>query len=563
MPRYELKDGSSNKFWQIDVDGDSFTTTYGKIGTTGQSKTKSFASATESKKKSDALIAQKTKKGYKLVGGATKASTKKVAAKKAAPKKAAAKKPAKESTAAKKAPAKEGGSDGPWQRYVYNDGESKKFWEVTFDDSSFSVRYGRLGTDGRITRKDASDANQARGLAQKAAAAKVKGGYKLMGGELPEVKGPSEAINKKMVALIEKNPDEESNYLAYADWLQDQGDPRGELIMVQHGLASKPKDKKLLKVEQQLLSDYSEHFWGALAPYEEMLDELEWSMGFLKRAKIRTTYELCPGFGSKDKTIPFAEALQLFLDLTSSRFLQGLTLGIENFEDNSYGAAIEVLAKTKHKTLKQLYIGDFHCEETELNWSHAGPLEPLCKGLPMLEELVVRSGGLSGGKLAFPKLKSFTAISGEIGPKTLGEFAAAKWPKLETFSVQLGRDINNAKALAALEPVFKGKGLGKLKHLGLGNYHATDDLCTALAAAPVMKQIETLDLSQGTMGDDGAAALVAASKRIGKLSQLDVSENYLSDEGISSLKSIASDIDASDQEDDGGDPEDRYISAYE
>ena len=30
MPRYELSEGSSNKFWEIKLSGKSFTTTYGK-----------------------------------------------------------------------------------------------------------------------------------------------------------------------------------------------------------------------------------------------------------------------------------------------------------------------------------------------------------------------------------------------------------------------------------------------------------------------------------------------------------------------------------------------------
>ena len=32
MPRYEFSDGKSNKFWQIELSGNSFTTTYGRIG---------------------------------------------------------------------------------------------------------------------------------------------------------------------------------------------------------------------------------------------------------------------------------------------------------------------------------------------------------------------------------------------------------------------------------------------------------------------------------------------------------------------------------------------------
>ena len=32
MPRYEFSEGTSSKFWEINLSGPSFTTTYGKIG---------------------------------------------------------------------------------------------------------------------------------------------------------------------------------------------------------------------------------------------------------------------------------------------------------------------------------------------------------------------------------------------------------------------------------------------------------------------------------------------------------------------------------------------------
>ena len=49
----EYSDGKSDKFWQIEVTGDSFTVTYGKIGTDGQSKTKTFGSADEAEKEAE------------------------------------------------------------------------------------------------------------------------------------------------------------------------------------------------------------------------------------------------------------------------------------------------------------------------------------------------------------------------------------------------------------------------------------------------------------------------------------------------------------------------------
>ena len=58
------QDGDANKFWQIEVDGKTFTATFGKIGTNGRETVKKFASEEECKKEADKLIAQKVKKGY-------------------------------------------------------------------------------------------------------------------------------------------------------------------------------------------------------------------------------------------------------------------------------------------------------------------------------------------------------------------------------------------------------------------------------------------------------------------------------------------------------------------
>ncbi len=67
MPRYEFSEGTSNKFWHIERAGTSFTTTFGKIGTAGQSSTKSFDSDAKATAEYNKLIAEKTKKGYQLV----------------------------------------------------------------------------------------------------------------------------------------------------------------------------------------------------------------------------------------------------------------------------------------------------------------------------------------------------------------------------------------------------------------------------------------------------------------------------------------------------------------
>ncbi len=56
--------GTSNKFWEIGVDGTEVTVRYGRIGTAGQSKTKSFSDSTAAVRHAEKLIAEKTREGY-------------------------------------------------------------------------------------------------------------------------------------------------------------------------------------------------------------------------------------------------------------------------------------------------------------------------------------------------------------------------------------------------------------------------------------------------------------------------------------------------------------------
>jgi predicted DNA-binding WGR domain protein len=71
---FEFKDGASDKFWKIALDGQSTTVNFGRRGTGGQTQTKEWGSEAEARKNYDKLIAEKTKKGYvEMTSGATTA----------------------------------------------------------------------------------------------------------------------------------------------------------------------------------------------------------------------------------------------------------------------------------------------------------------------------------------------------------------------------------------------------------------------------------------------------------------------------------------------------------
>ena len=72
--RFELIEGTSSKFWEIDLRGASFAVCFGRIGTAGQTSEKSFADAAKARAEHDKLVAEKTKKGYAEVGAAEPAA---------------------------------------------------------------------------------------------------------------------------------------------------------------------------------------------------------------------------------------------------------------------------------------------------------------------------------------------------------------------------------------------------------------------------------------------------------------------------------------------------------
>ena len=56
MRTFQYSDAKSHKFWNIDVQGTSFTVTFGKIGTAGQTQTKTFPTPAKAQAEADKLI---------------------------------------------------------------------------------------------------------------------------------------------------------------------------------------------------------------------------------------------------------------------------------------------------------------------------------------------------------------------------------------------------------------------------------------------------------------------------------------------------------------------------
>jgi hypothetical protein len=292
--------------------------------------------------------------------------------------------------------------------------------------------------------------------------------------------------------------------------------------------------------------------------YNPLGDNTAWRWGYLEKLWISTKLERSSMHDGKLAELEVDEALDGLLGHPSARFLRELTVGIVSYEDNGYGRILKVIGKHQLPTLRTLILGDFYSEETELNWSQIGDVTPLYKAAPNLESLTLRSGGIKLGTIDLPKLKELHILTGELDKAAFKSIATAKWPSLERITLQLGEEL--AFKIAELQPIFDGKLFPKLKHLGLGNSPQGDEIAQAIAVSKIAPQLESIDMSDGTMGDVGALALAAG--KLPKLQKIDITNCYCTKAGIAALKKIAKSVEGK-QNDDGGDPEDRYISGRE
>jgi hypothetical protein len=104
--------------------------------------------------------------------------------------------------------------------------------------------------------------------------------------------------------------------------------------------------------------------------------------------------------------------------------------------------------------------------------------------------------------------------------------------------------------------------LPALRHLGLMNSELADQLPAALARSKLLPQLRELDLSMGTMTDEGARAIAQHRDAFKHLEKLNVSLNYLSKGGVATLKGAARTLVAGTQRADE-DPEYRHPAVGE
>jgi Leucine Rich repeat len=275
-----------------------------------------------------------------------------------------------------------------------------------------------------------------------------------------------------------------------------------------------------------------------------------------------TTYRLRVEYDSEHSIV---ELLTQFAADPNAHQVTGLIIGMWDYDESSQ-AVIDCLIENRSKlaSLQAIFIGDIISEENEVSWIQQTNLAPLLSAYADLEHLQIRGNeGLQLGELQLDRLKKLIIETGGLNPNIIGEICQAKLPQLEHLELWLGDpNYGGDTQVEDLAPILSGDLFPKLNYLGLRDSFIADEVAIAVATAPVMQKIKTLDLSMGNLGDAGATALLA-SPAIHQLEKLDLSHHYISPELISQLEKLSIEVDISDQQDAEGDEDYRYVSVSE
>jgi uncharacterized protein (TIGR02996 family) len=444
--------------------------------------------------------------------------------------------------------------------YEFAEGGSSKFWKIDLDGTGFTARWGKIGTKGQEKRQDFATAAEAKKEYEKLIASKLKKGYRCVDGAEKPAQSEASGSNPELEAAILANLGDPTAYLIYADWLQGQGDPRGELISVQHARLT-ADTAALRKREAQLLEGQTDALFGELAPLLKENGGLSvtWHLGFLKTARIaQDTY---------DSALDVGATIAAVLELPIATQLEAISIGLcqEPDGDGDLQVGIDALIEAGGpKTLQSIFLGDFEFpDQSDISSTQVGDVSGLYRAFPALRSLKLRGAQGTLGKIDLPELRDFTFETGGLSRDCLDAICAAHWPKLERLTLWLGDENYGSEAdFDALAPILSGKGLGALRHLALANCEFVAGNIDALAKAKLLPQLKTLDLSMGRMGDEDAEAILRHADAFKHLEQLVVSDNYFTRRGLYLLRKAVRDV-VSNAQNEAATPDDRYVAVGE
>jgi hypothetical protein len=231
----------------------------------------------------------------------------------------------------------------------------------------------------------------------------------------------------------------------------------------------------------------------------------------------------------------YPELLEAFLAEVDSSRVKALILGFwsdEDMEADSDVACVPLIERAERfPALEALFIGDTTYDQIEVSWIYQSDPSPVLAAFPGLRVFGLRgTTNLSMAPLRHAALEELVLQGGGLPPEVVRAVGASELPALTELQLYLGSHWYSGGATGRdLAPILHGGAFPRLRHLGLRDADNQDDIAAEVAHAPVVAQLESLDLSLGNLSDSGAAALISGQS-LSHLKKLDLHHHYLTEE---------------------------------
>lgn len=279
----------------------------------------------------------------------------------------------------------------------------------------------------------------------------------------------------------------------------------------------------------------------------------DWEPGEPLGDPAQVIHRISISWDESDEGGVWADKFARFLATPNSNLTTGIVVGPweEMSERENASGIVEAIADAADRLprLAAIFFGDIIVEESEISWIEQGDVASLLAAYPRLEHFGVRGGnGLRFSSLRHENLKSLIVQTGGLPKEVVADISGARLPALRHLELWLGvEDYGGDTTVDDLAPILSGDRFPALTYLGLRDSEIADHLAVAVATAPILERVEVLDLSLGTLTDEGAAALLA-SPAVPKLRKLDLHHHYCSEELVARLMALPIEVDASDRQ---------------
>lgn len=283
------------------------------------------------------------------------------------------------------------------------------------------------------------------------------------------------------------------------------------------------------------------------------------------RSTVRThAFRLAQDYESEESQ---SELLDAFLAQIDPRDLETLIIGA--WSEAHESGPDEILEQLIHRradlpNLRHLFVGDITYEECEISWIIQSDYNPILEAFPGLQSLRIRgSTDLGLGAFEHASLQELAIECGGLPSRIVGAIAGSSLPALKRLELWLG-DANYGfdGELVDYVSLLQRIDASRLSYLGLRNAQNSDELAQYLAGQSWINRLHTLDLSMGTIGDDGAKAW-CESPHLKGLSVLDLSHHYISESWQTKLRALPCKVVLDDPQDAGETDGDRYVQVSE